>query len=424
MTPKGRHIAVAALAVATLGVLVVAVLSVLARWNPVGRWTPVDPPVGMVQLAYTGRAIGVDTSFEVGPVVAGVDGTLFVNQNRASPGAGSDAPLPDGTDIVALRPDGTAGVVEEPVIEGLPSGEMRVLAAGADGGLYFWDGDNSRLVARNGQGTWSAVTAPHPEQNVHDGDGGLARHAHVADPVDAAVGSDGSLFVAEQYAVRRIGADGIITTVAGTDAFDRPEGQWGRGGGRPFGPPLPEQRDQAPATQTLLPDISGLATLADGSLALVFEKTIRIVGLDGIMTIVVGPGFGPQTEAARIIGAEGEYGTALGSPAVGPDQALYTLDGVRGRLLRWRPEEGLSLAVGDPLPLLGPERFVEEGPFDFEIAREEYERQYGEDGSTPVLAERVRLAGGDLAFLPNGDLAMSGGGRVVVAGEPAALPSR
>ena len=82
------------------------------------------------------------------------------------------------------------------------------------------------------------------------------------------------------------------------------------------------------------------------------------------------------------------------------------------------------MAVGDPLPLLGPERFVEEGPFDFEIAREEYKRQYGEDGSTPALAERVRLAGGDLAFLPNGDLAMSGGGRVVVAGEPAALPSR
>lgn len=415
---------VGVLAVATLAVLVVAVLSLLARSNPIGKWTPVDPKAGMVQLAYTGRPLGADTSFRVLHVVAGVDGTLFVNQNRAEPGAGNEAPLPDGTDVVVLRPDGGAGVLDEPVIDGLQSGEIRVLAGTADGGLYLFDGDHNRLVARSAEGTWTAITAPQGEQAIHDGDGGLARDAHVERPVAAAVASDGSVFVAEQYAVRRIGTDGIITTVAGTDAFDPPRSQWGRGPLRPVGAPVPEHRDQAPATETLLPRISGLAILADGSLALVLEKTIRIVGPDGIMRIVVGPGVGPQTEAARIIGADGEYGTALGGAAVGPDGALYTVDGVRGRLLRWRPEEGLTLAVGDPFPLLGPERFVEEGPFDFELAREEYERQYGDDGSTPVLADRVRLAGGHLAFLPNDDLAMTGDGRLIVVGEPAALAGR
>lgn len=414
-----------ALAAATLGVLVIALLSVLVRRNVVGRWTPVDPPVGMVQQAYTGRAIGGDTSFTVGPVVITADGTLFLNQNRAEPGAGNEARLPDGTDVVVLRQNGTASVLEEPTIDGLPSGELGVLTGAADDTLYLWDQDNNRLVARSARGTWSAITAPQ-EQPIHDGDGGPARQAHLEDPVAAAVGADGSVFVAEQHAVRRIGTDGFITTVAGTDAFDGPlaNSGWGTGPSGPGGSPVPEQRDQAPATETLLPMITGLATLTDGSLALVFEKTIRIVGADGIMRIVVGPGFGPQTEAARIIGADGEYGTALGDAAVGPDHALYTLDGVRGRLLRWRPEEGLSLAVGDPLPLLGPERFVGEGPFDFELARGEYERQYGEDGSVPVLADRVRLAGGHLAFFPNDDLAMSGRGRLIVAGEPAALPGR
>ncbi|HVL04260.1 MAG TPA: hypothetical protein VM386_07480, partial [Acidimicrobiales bacterium] len=135
MRPTARRMGVAALAAATLAVLVVSVLSLLARSNPIGTWTPVDPKAGMVQLAYTGRPIGADTSFRVLHVVAGVDGTLFVDQNRAEPGAGNEAPLPDGADVVVLRPDGSAGVLDEPVIDGLQSGEIRVLAGTADGGL-------------------------------------------------------------------------------------------------------------------------------------------------------------------------------------------------------------------------------------------------------------------------------------------------
>ena len=54
------------------------------------------------------------------------------------------------------------------------------------------------------------------------GDGGPATEAAVGNPNDVAVDSDGNLFIAELHngKIRRVdGATGIITTVAGRDAF-------------------------------------------------------------------------------------------------------------------------------------------------------------------------------------------------------------
>jgi len=50
----------------------------------------------------------------------------------------------------------------------------------------------------------------------YSGDGGPATTAQLNRPFDVAIGPDGSLYIADQYnnRVRRVGPDGIITTVA------------------------------------------------------------------------------------------------------------------------------------------------------------------------------------------------------------------
>ncbi len=163
-------------------------------------------------------------------LAAGPDGTLYVNQDRASRGGGDERSTPDATEIVVLRPDGSAGVLQEPIVDGLQVEEAYILAIGDDGTAYLHDEKNGRLVARAPDRSWRALTAAQDRTARHDGDGGPALQAHIEHPSDAAVGPDGSVFVAEPYALRRIAPDGIITTVAGTNAFDEEDvGFWGQG---------------------------------------------------------------------------------------------------------------------------------------------------------------------------------------------------
>jgi YD repeat-containing protein len=82
------------------------------------------------------------------------------------------------------------------------------------------------------------------------GDGGPATQAQLSTPRGVTVGSDGSLYIADthnNFRIRRVGPDGIITTVAGTGSL----GFAGDGG---------------PATQARLNEPQGVAVGSDGSL--------------------------------------------------------------------------------------------------------------------------------------------------------------
>ncbi|MEM7017264.1 MAG: SMP-30/gluconolactonase/LRE family protein [Pseudomonadota bacterium] len=111
-----------------------------------------------------------------------------------------------------VRGDGGDG---GPAIEaGLsaPSG----LALDAEGNLYIadWSNQKIRRVDSNGIITTIAGTG----ETGYAGDGGLATVALLSAPYDVAVGSDGNIYLSEHGndVVRKIDANGIITTIAGT----------------------------------------------------------------------------------------------------------------------------------------------------------------------------------------------------------------
>ncbi len=180
------------------------------------------------------------------------------------------------------------------------------------------------------------------------------------------------------------------------------------------------QRAPKPATQTVLPKLTGINVLPAGSLVLVFQQNIRIVRPDGLMEVVAGPNDGRATDAGRILSHIADEdgwspdSTTLDGAAVGPDGVVYTKDTATGRVLRWRAADGLSLVAGNLRFFLTGDPTVEENPEPGGVGA----------GEAPVPADRVSLevtlGGASLAFLPSGDLAMVG----IVLGDPAALPGR
>jgi len=164
----------------------------------------------------------------------------------------------------------------------------------------------------------------------YGGDGGPATQALLNFPTGVAVGSDGSLYVADTFngRVRRVDPNGIITTVAGSGSF----GFSGDGG---------------PATAAKFEDPRGVAVGSDGSLYISDSSNNRVrrVGPDGIITTVVGSassGFsgdgGPATAASL------NFPTGV---AVGPDGSLYIVDTFNNRIRRVSPSGLITTAAGN-----------------------------------------------------------------------------
>src|SRR5262249_43678252 len=91
---------------------------------------------------------------------------------------------------------------------------VRGVAVGPDGSLYIADYGRVRRVSRGGMIT-TVAGAGIPGLS---GDGGPATAARFSSIVGIAMGSDGSLYIADNQnvRVRRVGPDGIMTTAAGS----------------------------------------------------------------------------------------------------------------------------------------------------------------------------------------------------------------
>ena len=91
----------------------------------------------------------------------------------------------------------------------------RQLAMGADGSLYVVDSGNHRVRRIAPSGIITTVAGD--GTSVHSGDGGPATEAGFAQMISVSVAPDGSLYIAEYDGdrIRRVGPDGVVTTVAG-----------------------------------------------------------------------------------------------------------------------------------------------------------------------------------------------------------------
>lgn len=208
------------------------------------------------------------------------------------------------------------------------------VAADPDGSLFFSDFNNHRVrrVGPDGMVTTLAGTGP-----GFSGDGGLATAAQLNRPTGIAVGADRSLFIADRdnNRIRLVGPDGIITTFAGN-------GVPGFGG------------DGGPAAAAMLSAGSHyIAASPDGSVYISDAGNFRVrrVGTDGIITTVAGNGS---------IGFSGDGGLAitakLNNPrgvAIGPDGSLYIADSNNRRIRRVAPDGIITTFAGDGGPFSG-----------------------------------------------------------------------
>src|SRR5215204_444364 len=187
---------------------------------------------------------------------------------------------PGGHTVRKVDPDGTITTVAgtgEPDFsgDGGPATKARLnvpfaVAVDREGNLYITDENNFRIrrVDKEGIITTFAGTG----EDRHSGDGGPATSAKLRDPGGIAFDARGNLYVADYTSVRKIDPSGTITTVAGT-------GELGFSG------------DGGPATEAKLTaydvalDHKGNIYICD-----LENQRIRKVDRDGIIHTVAGSG--------------------------------------------------------------------------------------------------------------------------------------
>jgi RHS repeat-associated protein len=203
------------------------------------------------------------------------------------------------------------------------------LAVGPDGSLYIAC-QNNQTVRRVGPDGIITTVAGKLGSQGYSGDGGPATDAQLCNPTGMAVGPDGSFYFAESpqwnfgYHVRRVGPDGIISTVAGN-------GQCCYSG------------DGGPATNARI-SAGWVAVGPDGSLYIAAGYRIRRVGPDGIITTVAGNG---QNGYAGDGGPATNARISAGWVAVGPDGSLYIGDSDNRRVRRVGPDGIITTVAGN-----------------------------------------------------------------------------
>ena len=158
-------------------------------------------------------------------MTVGPDGTIYVAENsrvrRITPDGIIDTIA--GGDPQSCPP---AAVRDRPRPRRRGCASLSAVAVGPDGSVYVGDGGEVYRIGPDG--SFDHI-AGQPEGAGFGGDGGAAADAALQFISDLAVAPDGTLFVLDScnHRVRRVGADGVITTVAGSGPVC-PEKEYGR----------------------------------------------------------------------------------------------------------------------------------------------------------------------------------------------------
>lgn len=205
------------------------------------------------------------------------------------------------------------------------------LAFDAEGNLYIADSWAHRIRKLTPDGLISTVGRT--GARGFSCDGGPAAEARLSGPAWVRVDSAGNLYIADQYnnRIRRISADGVITTVAGIGYYGAAGHANGEGG------PAAEAMMQWPEAVAIAPD--GALYVADNG-----ADRVRRITADGKMEAAAGarlPAFNgdglPATEAVLRY----PYGLAVDSSG-----ALYIADTIHCRILKVDPEGVIATVAG------------------------------------------------------------------------------
>ncbi|MBZ4192710.1 MAG: hypothetical protein LAE24_00155, partial [Candidatus Contendobacter sp.] len=209
-----------------------------------------DFPAGVAVAADSSVLIADSHNYRIRRV--GLDGIITTVAGNGTPGYSGD-----GGPATQASLDFPAGV-----------------AVAADGSVLIANYDSNRVRRVGPDGIITTVAGNGTPG--YSGDGGPATQASLNFPTSVAVAADGSVLIADanNSRIRRVGPDGIITTVAGNGTH----GYSGDGG---------------PATQASLSSPWGVAVTADGSVLITgYYDPTRRVGPDGIITTVAGSTWG------------------------------------------------------------------------------------------------------------------------------------
>ncbi len=195
------------------------------------------------------------------------------------------------------------------------SGSFPGLAVDSAGNVYISDGTNHAIRKVNTAGIINTIAGT-PGMSGFQGDGGLATRALLNYPAGIALDSAGNLYIADldNNRVRKVDANGIITTVAGNGN-------------------VVYSGDGVKATTTTVHSPGGIAVDALGNLYISegSDARVRKVDTGGTITTIAG-------QTAKTVGFSGDGGLAINATLKSPiglvlDQAgnLYIADEPRIR---------------------------------------------------------------------------------------------